>query len=128
MVLPELSRQERAAAAARGVAARQLRAHVRSGLGTGSVQLAEVLRDGQGDDDRGRILARMRVVDLLSSFRGIGPVRAALLMERVGIASNRRIGGLGPRQVDELIDAIAERTAGADPQVDRRTASHTGQG
>lgn len=109
MGLPELTPQERAAAAARGVAARQLRASVRAGLASGEIQIREVLLDGQADDDRGRTLARMRVVDLLSSFRGIGPVRAEDLMQRIGIAPNRRIGGLGVRQAEAIVAAIEDR-------------------
>lgn len=106
MSLPPLTPEQRSAAAARGVAARQVRAEVRSGLRSGDVRLADVLADGQGQDDRGRALARMRVVDLLSSFRGIGPVRAAETMQRLHIAANRRVGGLGPHQVDALIEAL----------------------
>ncbi len=107
--LPELTPQERAAAAARGVAARQVRAGVRAGLSTGELSVRDVLRDAQGLDERGRALARMRVVDLLSSVRGIGPVRAGVLMERVGIAANRRLGGLGPRQRDGMVEVLEAR-------------------
>ena len=103
---PPLSAQDRAAAAARGVAARQLRAGVRAGLRDGTLAVADVLQDGQRDDERGRVLARMKVVDLLSSFRGIGPIRAAALMEQLGIAANRRVGGLGVHQVRALVGAL----------------------
>jgi hypothetical protein len=94
------------------VHARQVRAQVRAGLADGSVWVADVLRDGQGADERGRTLARMRVVDLLSSFRGIGSVRAADIMDAIGIAANRRVGGLGPRQVEEITHLIGERYPG----------------
>ena len=110
---PPLSPQARAAAPAKGVHARQVRAQVRAGLAEGSIAVADVLRDGQGPDDRGRILARMKVVDLLSSFRGIGPIRAADIMDAIGIAANRRVGGLGPRQVEEITHLIAVRFPGS---------------
>lgn len=106
---PPLSPADRTAAAARGVHARQVRAEVRAGLAQGTVDVAEVLVAGQARDERGRILARMKVVDLLSSFRGIGPIRAADFMAEIGIAPNRRIGGLGPRQVDRVRQLIAAR-------------------
>ena len=106
---PPLSADARARAASRGVAARQLRAEVRSGLADGQLEVADVLRAGAKRDDPGRMLARMKVVDLLSSFRGIGPVRAADIMAGIGIASNRRVGGLGPRQVAELTALIEAR-------------------
>lgn len=113
---PPLTREARAAAAAKAVLARQVRAQVRAGLAEGTIQVADVLRDGQGRDDRGRVLARMKVVELLSSFRGIGPVRAADIMEDIGIAANRRVGGLGPRQVEELIHRLSERYPGGPGQ------------
>jgi guanylate kinase len=106
---PPLTAEARSAAAARGVAARQLRASVRAALRDGRARLADVLADARRDDDRGRALARMKVVDLLSSFTGIGPVRAAALMERVGIATNRRVGGLGHHQAEALLEALGER-------------------
>ncbi len=109
---PPLTRQARADAAARGVHARQVRAQVRAGLADGSIPVDEVLRDGQGTDERGRILARMKVAELLSSFRGIGPTRAADIMDAIGIAANRRVGGLGPRQVAEITHVIAARQSG----------------
>lgn len=111
MSVPELTPQARAAAAARGVAARTLRAQVRRELNSGDAKIRDVLLAGQEHDDRGRILARMRVADLLSSFRGIGPIRAATIMERIGIAPNRRIGGLGERQIVELSMLIEKRYA-----------------
>lgn len=109
---PPLSAADRAAAAARGVHARQVRAEVRAGLAQGDLDVADVLVAGQADDERGRILARMKVVDLLSSFRGIGPIRAGDFMAEIGIAPNRRIGGLGPRQVARIRDLITARYPG----------------
>lgn len=109
MAMPELTPEARASAAARSVAARQARADVRRGLASGEVRIRDVLLAGQSDDEHGRFLARMRVVDLVSSFRGIGPVRAADMMERIGIAANRRIGGLGIRQADALAGALEAR-------------------
>ncbi len=106
---PPLSPEARAAAAARAVRARQLRAELRLGLREGTVDVAALLREGQADDERGRIVARMKVLDLLASFRGVGPIRAADMMDRIGIAANRRVGGLGPRQRDELVDLLAQR-------------------
>ncbi len=106
---PPLTREARAAATAKGVRARQVRAQVRGGLADGSLAVADVLRDGRAGDDLGRILARMKVVDLLSSFRGIGPVRAADIMDGIGIAANRRVGGLGARQVAEITELVASR-------------------
>lgn len=104
---PPLSTGQRAEAAARGVRARQVRAEFRAALGEGTTTVADVLRQSRVDDDRGRMLARMKVVDLLSSLRGVGPVRASQTMREIGIAENRRVGGLGARQVEELTTSLA---------------------
>lgn len=106
---PDLTREERAAAAARGVAARQLRAQIRAGLRDGSVELVDVLDMARRGDSRASILARMKVSDLMRSYRGIGPVRAGVLMERLHIAANRRVGGLGPHQSEALMAALSTR-------------------
>ncbi len=106
---PDLSPEQRAAAAARGVRARQVRAELRTGLGEGRIRVGDLVRDSQVDDERGRTIARMRVVDLLSSFPGIGPVRAATIMSTMGIAANRRVGGLGARQVEQLTAMLSAR-------------------
>jgi hypothetical protein len=109
---PPLSIEDRAAAAARGVRARQLRAGLRAGLAEGSLRIEDVLAWAGREDEDGRIIARMKVIDLLSSFRGVGPVRAAGIMQDIGIAANRRVGGLGQRQVDALIDVLGRRRGG----------------
>ena len=90
-----------------------MRAQVRGGLADGSIPVGDVLRDSKVHDERGRVLARMKVVELLSSFRGIGPSRAANIMDAIGIAANRRVGGLGPRQAAEITHLIAARYPGS---------------
>ncbi len=106
---PALSADQRAAAAAQGVRARQVRAELRTGLGEGRLTVDDLLGDRHAADERGRIIARMKVVDLLSSFRGIGPIRAANLMRALDIAANRRVGGLGARQAEQLAATLSAR-------------------
>lgn len=106
---PELSEADRARAGAAGVAARQARARIRSGLADGSLGLGEVLAMSDGTDAQARAVARMKVVELLSGLRGIGQVRAAEAMVDLGIAANRRVGGLGVHQRAALDDWVAAR-------------------
>ena len=108
---PPLSDDERSKAGAAGVAARRVRAQVRQGLAAGTTTIADVLTAAQGDGPEARSLSRMRVADLLAGLRGIGPVRAADIMEEVGIAANRRIGGLGVHQSAALLETIEARAA-----------------
>ncbi len=48
------------------------------------------------------VLAHVKVVDLLKSVPRVGDKRAADVMERLDIAPNRRIRGLGRHQVAGL--------------------------
>lgn len=112
---PELSEADRARAGASGVAARQARARIRVGLADGTLHLSEVLSMSEGTDAQARAVARMKVVELLSGLRGIGPVRAADAMAELGIAANRRVGGLGVHQraaLDQWVVARQERLGG----------------
>ncbi len=45
----------------------------------------------------------MRVIALLESMPGVGKVKAAVVMEKVGIAHSRRIRGLGAKQISALL-------------------------
>ena len=48
------------------------------------------------------MLAHVKVVDLLKALPRVGEKRAAQVMERLEIAPNRRIRGLGRHQVAGL--------------------------
>lgn len=98
MALPPLTSEQRAAALAKAAEARSARAAVKSDLKAAKRPLAAVLREGQGDP----VIGRMRVDALLESMPGVGKVRAAQIMERIGIAKNRRVGGLGTHQLAAL--------------------------
>jgi ribosomal protein S13 len=53
-------------------------------------------------------LAGIRVIDLLTCLPRIGQKKAEALMDEVGIASSRRIRGLGPHQVTLLVERVAK--------------------
>ncbi|MFC9442707.1 integration host factor, actinobacterial type, partial [Brevibacterium sp. NPDC056947] len=80
--------------------ARQVRAEVKSALKSGETDLAAVLKKAGKDE----ALAKMRVLDLLRSLPGVGDRRAEAAMEEVGIASSRRIKGLGVHQKNALLE------------------------
>jgi len=48
------------------------------------------------------VLAHVKVVDLLKAMPRVGDKRAAEIMERLEIAANRRVRGLGRHQVAGL--------------------------
>lgn len=96
---PELDRDARADASRRALEARTRRAHLRQSLKSGQTTIDEVFVVAANDE----AIATMRVVDLLTALPGHGPQRARRLLDEIGIASSRRIRGLGRRQRDELL-------------------------
>lgn len=104
MALPRLTPEQRQAALAKAAAARQERAEVKNRLRNSALSLTEVLAEGQ----RNEVVGKMRVIDLLCSMPGLGKVRAGQMMERVGISENRRVRGLGAKQIAGLRHEFGE--------------------
>lgn len=98
MPLPPLSNEARKAALEKAAAARRERAAVKNRLKHSGAALSDVVADGQQDD----AIGKMRVSDLLASMPGVGKVRAAQMMERIGISPSRRVRGLGENQITAL--------------------------
>ncbi len=93
MPLPSLTESQRRDALAKAAEARRQRAEIKAKLKSGSLGLAEVLRDSQSDT-----LGKMKVSALLEALPGVGRVRAQKVMEELGISPSRRIRGLGDKQ------------------------------
>lgn len=106
MALPPLTPQQRQAALDKAAASRRERAEVKNRLKHAGGSLSEVMRVGQKND----VIGKMKVLDLLQSMPGVGKVRAQQLMERIGIASTRRVRGLGTNQIAALEREFADRT------------------
>lgn len=98
MTIPQLTPEQLQAARAAATEARRRRAELKGELRAGKIGLAAAL-DAAADDD---VLAHVKVVDLLKSLPRVGEKRAAQVMDRLEIASNRRIRGLGRHQVAGL--------------------------
>ncbi|HEU4543781.1 MAG TPA: integration host factor, actinobacterial type [Jiangellaceae bacterium] len=98
MALPSLTPEQRAAALAKAAEARRERAEVKNRLKHSGASLTEVLKEGEKND----VIGKMKVSALLESLPGVGKVRAAQIMERIGIAENRRVRGLGANQIAAL--------------------------
>ena len=97
--LPTLTPEQRTAALEKAAAARSARAEVKGQLKRGTITLPAVIARGADDDTIGK----MKVSALLESMPGLGKVRAAQLMERLGIADTRRVRGLGANQRSALV-------------------------
>ncbi len=99
MARPELPEEQRAAALEKAAAARRARAELKERLKRGGTNLPEVLAQSDSDD----ILGKMKVSALLAALPGVGKVRAQQIMDRLDIASSRRLRGLGERQRKALL-------------------------
>lgn len=99
---PRLTAEQRAAALRRATAVRAERGRLRTELKAGRLSLADLL-DRAAEDES---VAGMRVSALLEALPGYGRVRAGALLTGLGIATSRRVRGLGPRQRAALLDRI----------------------
>jgi hypothetical protein len=94
MPLPELTKEQRAAALEKAAAARKARAELRERLKNRGATVSDVLKQGETDE----VIGKMRVSAVLESLPGVGKARAAKIMERLEISPTRRVRGLGANQ------------------------------
>lgn len=111
MTIPPLSDEQRQLARHAATEARRRRAEVKQALRTGERTLAAVLAQAEGDD----VIAHTKVVDVLKALPRVGAVRAGKVMERLDIAANRRLRGLGKHQTAALIAEFPAAGAADDP-------------
>lgn len=100
MSVPQLSDEQRRAARTAATAARRRRAELKGRISSGEITLADALDVACADD----VLASIPVAALLKAVPRVGEKRAAQVMERHEIAANRRVRGLGHRQLAGLKD------------------------
>jgi hypothetical protein len=103
MSLPTLTAEQRADALRKATEARADRAFAKAQLKTGDRTLPGFLKDADTED----VFAKMKVSALLESMPGVGKVKAAQIMERLGIDSSRRVRGLGGNQRSALEQEFA---------------------
>jgi hypothetical protein len=72
-------------------------------LSSGATTLASVLARGATDP----VVAKTRIGQIVRAVPGYGPVRAAVVLNQVGIADGRRVAGLTAEQAAGLINAVA---------------------
>ncbi len=104
---PKLTVEQRASALAKSTAARQVRASTKARVKAGELTLSAVFELAANDE----AIAKMRVVELLESFSGVGKVRAVSTLDRLSISQTRRIQGLGSAQRANLLREFPDRTA-----------------
>ena len=100
MPIPQLTSEQLASARQSATVARRLRADFKGKVKSGELPFPEALTKAIGDD----MLGHLRVIDLLKCVPRIGEKRAERIMERLGIAPNRRVRGLGRLQQAALME------------------------
>ncbi|HEY5822065.1 MAG TPA: integration host factor, actinobacterial type [Propionibacteriaceae bacterium] len=105
MTIPPLSDEQRQQARHAATEARRRRAEVKQALRTGERTLADVLGEAEHDD----VIAHAKVLDVLKALPRVGSVRATKVMERLDIAANRRLRGLGKHQLAALVAEFSTR-------------------
>lgn len=104
---PKLTPTQRKDALAKSTAARQVRAATKARVKAGEITLSTIFELAASDE----AIAKMRVVELLESFAGVGKVRAIATLDRLGISQTRRIQGLGSAQRLNLLREFPDRAA-----------------
>ncbi|MCU1417217.1 MAG: guanylate kinase [Schumannella sp.] len=102
---------DRVAAARAAVAARRARAAVKASVAARerrALEVAEAAWSGPPTAPE----ATLRVRELLMSVPTLGPTRADRVMEQLGIAASKRVGGLGIRQRVKLREFLVQREGG----------------
>ncbi|HEY6738311.1 MAG TPA: integration host factor, actinobacterial type [Actinopolymorphaceae bacterium] len=99
MPLPPLTPEARQAALEKAAQARRERAEVKNRLKHSGASFSEVITAGR---DSNEVIGKMKVLDLLCAMPGVGKVRAKQIMDKIGISENRRVRGLGDKQVAAL--------------------------
>lgn len=97
VTMPEV---DRIAAGRAAVAARRARAAVKDAVHRRERRALDVAETAWADPTSPE--GTMRVRELLTSIPGIGPTRVARIMDELGIADAKRVGGLGSRQREKL--------------------------
>lgn len=95
---PQLTAEERARALEKAKHSRQVRAAIKVRVKSQELSISDVIQMSQNDE----AIAKMRVLELIESFPGVGKIRAKAILERLDISLTRRIMGLGRHQVESL--------------------------
>ena len=111
---------DRVAAARAAVAARRARASVKRAVADRerrALDVAESAWAGQPSSAE----ASLRVRELLMSIPSLGPTRADKVMDQLGIAMSKRVGGLGVRQRERLREYLSQREGRGEGRGERQT-------
>ena len=95
---PKLTTEARLAALEAAKQARRTRATVKEQVRRGELKISQAIELASTNE----AIAKMRVSELIESIPGIGKVRVASILDKLGISGTRRIQGLGVLQLQRL--------------------------
>ena len=104
MALPQMTEEQRKAALAKAKKVRADRAKIREKLAAGKMSLKDVFKKAAGDPTYGK----MRITYVLRSLPGVGKVTVENTLNEIGIDEKRRVGGLGSRQQEALLEKFGK--------------------
>ena len=108
---PKLSAEARLAALEAAKQARRTRATVKEQVRTGELKISQAIELASTNE----AIAKMRVSELIESIPGIGKVRVASILDKLGISGTRRIQGLGVLQLQRLKKEFSPLTGAIRP-------------
>ena len=79
---------------------RRIRAEIKRQLIAGEITVSEIIVRGQEEE----AIGNMRVKEMLMCFKWVGPTSVKDLMRRLDISETRKIKGLGPNQMEALVE------------------------
>ncbi|MDG3008861.1 integration host factor [Rhodococcus sp. D2-41] len=103
MALPQLTPEQRAEALAKAGEARRARAELLASVKSGDLSIADLLKKAETDE----IIKKTKVSAVVKALPGVGAVGAKKLLDELGVADTRRIGGLGANQREALLARTA---------------------
>jgi len=104
MALPTMTAEQRSEALAKAAAVRKARSELITKVKDGKVSVEDLLQNSESDE----LIKKTKVAAIVKALPGVGPVKAAKLLDQAEIPEDRRIGGLGARQRAALLDALAD--------------------
>ena len=102
MALPTMTEEQRKEALEKAKKTRRARAKVREDLKSGKLTAKKALAKRSDP-----VVGKIKVSQFIQSFPGFGKAKAEKIMAEIGIAENRRLSGLGDKQVAALIEALS---------------------
>ena len=103
MALPNVTPEQRAKALEKAAQVRKARKELKENIKSGKTDPASILKTRKDDP----LVSKMKVKEFLQAIPGIGGVKADKIMHDVDIPGNRRLGGLGIRQAEALLEYLS---------------------